>query len=73
MKSVCDGNKDGLGGIHCVCYKCNLDCENNRSVETHQHRWRCERIGRDWIMEMFQRATEEMRQHKKIRGGQKSR
>lgn len=68
MKSVCDGNKDYDGGINCVCYKCVLDCENNKSKETHQHKWRCERIDRDEIMEMFQRDTEEMKQLLKVKG-----
>lgn len=61
MKSMCDGNKDRGGGIHCVCYKCKLECPNNKTKEEHQHRWRCDRIGRDELAEMFERQSEEMK------------
>lgn len=66
MKSVCDGNKDDGGNIHCVCYKCTLDCENNKNVEEHQHKWRCERIGRNVLVEMIQKDAEEMMMLEKV-------
>ena len=66
MKSVCNGNKDYGGGINCVCYKCKLECDNNKTVENHQHKWRCKRIGRDELLEKFQRDAEEMRMYEKL-------
>ena len=66
MNSVCDGNKDDGGYIHCVCYKCVLECENNERKEKHTHRWRCERIGRNELVEMIQKDAEEMRMLEKV-------
>ena len=66
MKSICDGNRDNGGGIHCVCYKCKLVCENNQLKQTHRHRWACDRIGRNELVEHFQRIQEEMIQLSKV-------
>ena len=63
---ACNGNLDDYGRVHCVCWNCKKECENNKNSKTHTHRWKCDKIGRNELVEMFQRQTEEMIQLTKI-------
>lgn len=65
MKSVCNGNPDDYKRVHCVCYKCEEDCDNNLAGN-HGHKWACKKTQKNLLTDAWQKQTEEMIQLTKI-------